>query len=103
MQWPEVYDLCHTFLHVELVKKHMAMRESHVFHMAVFFFTRSTCKNVQQNLIPLATAYQALTTCWHWNYLQLYQQEFSYQLGLQIQALPTIMLLKLNESLKNCL
>ena len=29
-QWPEVYDLCHTFLHVEQVKKHMAMPESHV-------------------------------------------------------------------------
>ena len=29
-QWPEVYGLCHTFLHVALVKKHSAMRETHV-------------------------------------------------------------------------
>ena len=28
-QWPEVYDLCHTFLHVALVRKHTNMRESH--------------------------------------------------------------------------
>ena len=27
-QWPEVYDLCHTFLHVERVKEPTAMRES---------------------------------------------------------------------------
>ena len=27
-QWPEVYDLCHTFLHVARVKKPTAMRES---------------------------------------------------------------------------
>ena len=41
-QWPEVYDLCHTFLHVAQVKKPTAMRELH-----------ATCKNVWQNLIPL--------------------------------------------------
>ena len=37
-QWPKVYDLCHTFLHVvavALVKKNMAMRQSHAFHTAV--------------------------------------------------------------------
>ena len=28
-QWPRVYDLCHTFLDVALVKQHMPMRESH--------------------------------------------------------------------------
>ena len=28
-QWPEVYDLCHTFLHVARVKKPRAMLESH--------------------------------------------------------------------------
>ena len=44
-QWPEVYDLCHTFLHVAQVRKHTDMRESHAF------------KNVLQNLIPRATAY----------------------------------------------
>ena len=27
-QWPEVYDLCHTFLHVARVRKHTDMRES---------------------------------------------------------------------------
>ena len=30
-QWPEVYDLCHTFLHVARVRKHTAMRELHAF------------------------------------------------------------------------
>ena len=30
-QCSKVYDLCHTFLHVELVRKHTAMRESHAF------------------------------------------------------------------------
>ena len=40
-QWPEVYDLCQTFLHVELVKKPMAMLE---------------CRNMPQKMIPLATA-----------------------------------------------
>ena len=47
-QWPEVYDLRHTFLHVA--------RDS---RMAVGFFTRATWKNVRQNLIPRATAYWA--------------------------------------------
>ena len=28
-QWPEVYELCHTFLNVVRVKKSTAMRESH--------------------------------------------------------------------------
>ena len=40
-QWPEVYDSCHTFLHVAQVKKHTAMRESHAFrtsHGRVFFY-----------------------------------------------------------------
>ena len=32
-QWPEVYDLCHTFLHVELVRKHTDMIELHAFCM----------------------------------------------------------------------
>ena len=27
--WPEVYDLCHTFLHLALVRKHTDMRELH--------------------------------------------------------------------------
>ena len=40
-QWPEVYDSCHTFLHVARVRKHTDMRELHVF---------------RQNLIPRATA-----------------------------------------------
>ena len=40
-QWPEVYDLCHTFLHVARVRKHTDMRELHVFrvqfsHVRVF-------------------------------------------------------------------
>ena len=26
-QWPKVYDLCHTFLHVARVRKHMDMQE----------------------------------------------------------------------------
>ena len=26
-QWPEVYDLCHTFLHVAQVKKNTDMQE----------------------------------------------------------------------------
>ena len=42
-QWPEVYDLCHTFLHVARVKKPTAMRESHAiardYRMAVGFLT----------------------------------------------------------------
>ena len=47
-QWPEVYDLCHTFLHVVLVRKHTDMRELHVFcvqllHVRVF----SDSRNVQ--------------------------------------------------------
>ena len=50
-QWPKVYDLCHTFLHVARVKKPCDSR------MAVGFSTRATCKNVLQNLIPRATAY----------------------------------------------
>ena len=29
-QWPEVYDLCHTFLHIARVRKHTAMRKSRV-------------------------------------------------------------------------
>ena len=28
-QWPKVYDLCHTFLHIVQVKQHTAMQESH--------------------------------------------------------------------------
>ena len=28
-QWPEVYDLCHTFLHVARVRKHTDMQELH--------------------------------------------------------------------------
>ena len=32
-QWPEVYDSCHTFLHIVQVRKHKDMQESHVFHM----------------------------------------------------------------------
>ena len=55
-QWPEVYDLCHTFLHVARVKKPTAMRECDS-RMAIRFLTRATCKNVRQNLIPRATAY----------------------------------------------
>ena len=34
-QWPEVYDLCHPFLHVALVRKHTAMRELHAKHTAM--------------------------------------------------------------------
>ena len=30
-QWPEVYDLRHTFLHVARVRKHTDMRELHAF------------------------------------------------------------------------
>ena len=32
-QWPEVYDLCHTFLHVAWVKQHTAMRELPAFRV----------------------------------------------------------------------
>ena len=32
-QWPKVYDSCHTFLHVALVRKHTNMRELHVFRV----------------------------------------------------------------------
>ena len=64
-QWPEVYDSCHTFLHVARVRKHTDMRELHAFcvqfscnsRMSVYFLTRTTCKNVRQNLILRATAY----------------------------------------------
>ena len=31
-QWPEVYDLCHTFLHIARVRKHTDMRELHAKH-----------------------------------------------------------------------
>ena len=31
-QWPEVYQLCHTFLHVARVRKHTAVWESHAKH-----------------------------------------------------------------------
>ena len=55
-QWPEVYDLCHTFLHVALVKKPTAMRESHVIARDSRMQKR---KNVRQNLIPRATAYSS--------------------------------------------
>ena len=62
--WPEVYDLCHTFLHIVLVKKPTAMQESRAIlawqcdsRMAIGFLTCARCKNMQQNLIPLATAY----------------------------------------------
>ena len=43
--WPQVYDLCHTFAHCTLDSR-----------MAIGFFISSTCKNMLQNLIPLATA-----------------------------------------------
>ena len=64
-QWPEVYDSWHTFLHVARVRKHTDMRELHAFcvqfscnsRMSVYFLTRTTCKNVRQNLILRATAY----------------------------------------------
>ena len=46
-QWPEVYDLCPTFLHVARVRKQTDMRELHA----------QRAKKVQQNLIPGATAY----------------------------------------------
>ena len=45
-QWPEVYDLCHTFFHVARLLKPTAMRESRDSRMAVGFLTRATCKNV---------------------------------------------------------
>ena len=56
-QWPEEYDSCHTFLHVARVRKHTDMREwtcenACNSRMSVCFLTRSTCKNVRQNLIP---------------------------------------------------
>ena len=69
-QFPEVYDLCHTFLHVAQVKKtychakiardfRMAVgllpRDS---HMAVGFLTGARCKNMLQTLTPLATTYK---------------------------------------------
>ena len=37
-QWPKVYDLCHTFLHVARVRKHTDMRELHVFHVVFHSF-----------------------------------------------------------------
>ena len=36
-QWPAVYDLCHTFLHVARVKTHKDMRELHTFHWEIHF------------------------------------------------------------------
>ena len=72
-QWPEVYDLCHTFLHVARVKnpricenrtrfkKNTDMREWHAFRVRFFhvrvYLTRTTGKNVLQDRIPWATAY----------------------------------------------
>ena len=57
------------FLHIARVRKHMDMQDMLELHvigvqshnacnscMSVYFLTRSTCKNMQQNLIPLATA-----------------------------------------------
>ena len=60
-QWPEVYDLCHTFLHVVQVTKPTAMWESHAritrdSSMVVELLTHTTCRNVRKNLIPCATA-----------------------------------------------
>ena len=40
-QWPEVYDLCHTFA---------------ILSWPCFFLTQAMCKKVLQNLVPLATA-----------------------------------------------
>ena len=69
-QWPKVYDLCHTFLHVTLARKNghariasktrailtlkmRAILDAHVFsgnacnsHMSVCFLARSTYKNL---------------------------------------------------------
>ena len=49
-QWPEVYDLCHTFLHIVRVRKHTNMRELHAkrvqcSHVRVF----SDSRNVQKS------------------------------------------------------
>ena len=53
-QWPEVYDLCHTFFACCASQKTYG-------HARIARDTRMadglTCQNVLQNLIPLATAY----------------------------------------------
>ena len=48
-QWPKVYDLCHTLLHILCFKCNT--------RMSMRFLTSIACKNKLQNLIPLATAY----------------------------------------------
>ena len=63
-QWPEVYDLCHTFLHVARVKKHTAVRESHVkrvqfSNVRVF----SDSRNVQKRATKPDTSGHCLVLC----------------------------------------
>ena len=48
-QWPEVYDLCHTFLHIARVRKHTDMRELHA--KCVF----SDSRNVQKHVTKIDT------------------------------------------------
>ena len=53
-QWPEVYDLCYTFLHVARVKKPAAMRESlavglRVSHGRRFFDSRNMQKRAKKS------------------------------------------------------
>ena len=59
-QWPEVYDLFHIFCTLHKSKKTLpcenSTRNTCDSRVAVCFFTFATCKNVQQNLIPWATA-----------------------------------------------
>ena len=83
-QRPEVYDSCHTFWHVERVRKHTGNVCNS--SMAVCFLTHATCKNVWQNLIPRATAYYKPQT--HSNHSGTFKRKFSSgQAGLAIQII----------------
>ena len=53
-QFPEVYDLCHTFVHVARVKQHTDMRESQAFrvrfaHVRVFCDSRKVQKRATKS------------------------------------------------------
>ena len=61
-QWPEVYDSCHTFLHVARVRKHTDIRELHakhvqISHVRVFSDSRNVQKRATKS-VPRATAWR---------------------------------------------
>ena len=64
-QWPEVYDLCHTFLHVARVRKHTDMPELHAF---VFWLAQraKTCDKISYLwLLPIASSSEMFSwKCW---------------------------------------